>query len=153
MEVKIQTNEKNPESCPIKTPYSSPHTSQQSKLSIAFSGPQSLLITLERDLVAMGLGYTEEIVSKVAAARIFEAGAVDMHNLAPKILPDMVAGCKILQGDGGAGTIKQIDFTEGADFCFVNFLLIKCEKNICTTVFPRKASFESELFKLRFLSL
>jgi len=92
----------------------------------------------------MGLGYTEEIVTKVAPARIFQAGAVDMHNLAPKILPDMVAGCKILEGDGGAGTIKQIDFTEGSQlawftfivsmqarplsrlyFCFVNCLLIK----------------------------
>lgn len=63
----------------------------------------------------MALGYTEEIVTKVAPARIFEAGAIDMHNLAPKILPDIVAGAKILEGDGGVGSIKQIDFTEGSE--------------------------------------
>lgn len=61
----------------------------------------------------MGLGYTDEIATKVSAARIFEAGAVDMHNFVPKILPDLIAGVKILQGDGGAGSIKQVDFTEG----------------------------------------
>ena len=61
----------------------------------------------------MGFGNTEEIVTKVAAVRLFEAGPIDMHNLAPKILPDTVASAKILKGDGGAGTIKQLEFTEG----------------------------------------
>ena len=81
----------------------------------------------------MGLGYTEEIVTKVAPARIFEAGAIDMHNLAPKILPDMVAGCKILEGDGGAGTIKQIDFTEGIEFVFVHNL--NKSKTLCLCLY------------------
>lgn len=60
----------------------------------------------------MVLGYTEEIITKVAPARLLKADS-DIHNLGPLILPDMVAGSKILEGDGGAGTIKQIDFTEG----------------------------------------
>ena len=48
----------------------------------------------------------EDIVTKVAAARLFEAGPVDMHNIAPKILPETVALGKILEGDGDASTIK-----------------------------------------------
>ncbi|ONK78705.1 uncharacterized protein A4U43_C02F21580 [Asparagus officinalis] len=60
----------------------------------------------------MGLGYTEELATKVAPARMFEAVAVDMHNLGQKIMPEMIAGAKIVEGDGGVGTIKQMSFTE-----------------------------------------
>lgn len=57
--------------------------------------------------------FTDELSSPVAPARIFKASIVDSHNLIPKLLPHAVKSIELLQGDGGAGSIKQINFAEG----------------------------------------
>lgn len=57
--------------------------------------------------------FTDELTSPVAPSRIFKASIVDSHNLIPKLLPHAVKSIELLKGDGGAGSIKQINFTEG----------------------------------------
>ncbi|KAI3826246.1 hypothetical protein L1987_00291 [Smallanthus sonchifolius] len=42
-----------------------------------------------------------------------EASIVDSHNLMPKILPDAIKSIEIIKGDGGVGSIKQINFARG----------------------------------------
>ncbi|XP_074369306.1 major strawberry allergen Fra a 1.08-like [Apium graveolens] len=58
--------------------------------------------------------FTDELTSAVAPARIFKASIVDSHNLIPKLLPHAVKSIELLKGDGGAGSIKQINFAEGS---------------------------------------
>ncbi|XP_043694082.1 major allergen Pru ar 1-like [Telopea speciosissima] len=53
----------------------------------------------------------------IPPARIFKAAILDAHNLLPKILPDKIKSIEI-HGDGGAGSIKQIDQLDGP-FAFI----------------------------------
>ena len=59
-----------------------------------------------------GTAITEE-VSQVEARRLWNAMTKDGHNLLPKVLPEIFASVTLLQGDGGVGTIKQLNFTRG----------------------------------------
>lgn len=57
--------------------------------------------------------YTDEQTSQVAPSRIFKASIVDSHNLIPKLIPQAIKSIEIIQGNGGTGSIKQINFPEG----------------------------------------
>jgi hypothetical protein len=57
--------------------------------------------------------FTHEYSSSVAPSRMFTALIVDSRNLLPKLLPQFVKDVNIIQGDGGAGTIEQVNFNEG----------------------------------------
>ncbi|KAK9136780.1 hypothetical protein Sjap_007374 [Stephania japonica] len=64
-------------------------------------------------------GFNAEFESPVSASRMFKAGIVDAHNLAPKLIPEVVTGTTILEGDGGVGSVKRTDFTELIPFSYV----------------------------------
>ncbi|KAJ0511372.1 putative Bet v I/Major latex protein [Helianthus annuus] len=57
------------------------------------------------------LTYTDEHTSPVPPARIFKASILDSHTLMPKLLPDAIKSIEFIKGDGGAGSIKQINFS------------------------------------------
>nr|GEU57301.1 major allergen Pru ar 1-like [Tanacetum cinerariifolium] len=57
--------------------------------------------------------YTDEYTSSVQPARIFKASIVDSHNLMSNILPDAIKSIEFIKGDGGAGSIKHINFAGG----------------------------------------
>ncbi|XP_057430823.1 major allergen Pru ar 1-like [Lotus japonicus] len=57
---------------------------------------------------------TDEYQSPVSPARLFKALAIDAHNLIPKLLPQAVKSIEFIQGDGGAGSIFQVNFIEGS---------------------------------------
>ncbi|XP_076949949.1 major allergen Pru ar 1-like [Bidens hawaiensis] len=59
------------------------------------------------------LTYTDEHTSPAGPARIFKASILDSHNLMPKLLPDAINSIDLIKGDGGAGSIKQINFSRG----------------------------------------
>ncbi|KAF5783871.1 putative Bet v I/Major latex protein [Helianthus annuus] len=59
------------------------------------------------------LTYTDEHTSPVPPARIFKASILDSHTLMPKLLPDAIKSIEFIKGDGGAGSIKQINFSRG----------------------------------------
>ncbi|KAJ0816250.1 putative Bet v I/Major latex protein [Helianthus annuus] len=59
------------------------------------------------------LTYTDEYTSPVLPARIFKASIVDSYNLMPKLLPDAIKSIELIKGDGGAGSIKQINYAGG----------------------------------------
>eukprot|EP00253_Pinus_taeda_P006649 PITA_06649 len=54
---------------------------------------------------------TSEDLSEVEARRLWNTLVTDSHNLLPKIFPDFFSSITFLQGDGGVGTIKQLNFT------------------------------------------
>ncbi|KAK6161459.1 hypothetical protein DH2020_004840 [Rehmannia glutinosa] len=57
--------------------------------------------------------FTDEHSSPIPPSRIFKASIVDSHNLIPKLMPQAIKSIEIIHGDGGAGSIKQINFAEG----------------------------------------
>ncbi|KAL1320853.1 hypothetical protein HN51_065562 [Arachis hypogaea] len=61
--------------------------------------------------------YTDndEYTSPISPTRLFKALVVDSHNLIPKLLPQAVAGIQLIHGDGGTGSIRQINFLEGGE--------------------------------------
>ena len=57
--------------------------------------------------------FTDEYTSSVAPSRLFRASIIDSHNLIPKLLPQVIKSIELVQGDGGAGSIKQVNFIDG----------------------------------------
>ncbi|KAI3459574.1 hypothetical protein Pfo_016237 [Paulownia fortunei] len=63
--------------------------------------------------------YTQEIKLRVPAKRMFKAMVTESYTILPKIIPNAVKSIEILQGDGGAGTIRQTNFPDGAPYPYV----------------------------------
>ena len=61
--------------------------------------------------------WTHEIESSVAAPRLFRAGVMDWHTLAPKLAPHIVASAHPIEGEGGIGSVRQFNFTSGTYIC------------------------------------
>ncbi|XP_075653906.1 major allergen Pru ar 1-like [Castanea sativa] len=57
--------------------------------------------------------YTDEYTSSIHPSRLFKVMVIDAPNLIPKIFPQVVKSIEIIQGDGGVGSIRQINFAEG----------------------------------------
>ncbi|XP_057863810.1 major strawberry allergen Fra a 1-3 [Cryptomeria japonica] len=63
--------------------------------------------------------FSIEIESPVEAKRLWKA-TLDSHNLLPKQAPGLISGITLVQGDGGVGTIRQVNFTAAnKDFSYV----------------------------------
>ncbi|KAK0606967.1 hypothetical protein LWI29_007065 [Acer saccharum] len=60
--------------------------------------------------------FTEERSSPVPAGKLFKALVLDSDNLLPKIMPQAFKSVETIEGDGGPGTIKKMNFTEGTEF-------------------------------------
>lgn len=65
-------------------------------------------------LIAMGATtITQELTCPIAPARMFKALIVESNTLIPKLLPQFIKSVELVQGNGGAGSIEQVNFTEG----------------------------------------
>nr|GMD65621.1 pathogenesis-related protein STH-2-like [Ipomoea batatas] len=63
--------------------------------------------------------FTHEVTSSVAAPRMFKALYVDSDSLLPKVMPQVIKSIEIVHGDGGAGTIKKMNYLEGDTLKYV----------------------------------
>jgi hypothetical protein len=62
---------------------------------------------------------TNECVCEVEAKRLWKAIVKDGHNLFPKVFPEAFSSITFVEGDGGVGTIKQVNFTpDNQDFSY-----------------------------------
>lgn len=62
----------------------------------------------------MGLtSFTQEMSCPIAPTRMFKALIEDSNKLIPKLLPQFIASVDVIEGNGGPGTIEQVNFTEG----------------------------------------
>ncbi|KAK9019993.1 hypothetical protein V6N11_054491 [Hibiscus sabdariffa] len=62
--------------------------------------------------------YSDEYTSTIPPARLFKALIVDSHNLIPKLMPLSIKSIEIT-GDGGASSIRQINFAEGSQVKYI----------------------------------
>ncbi|XP_030528175.1 major allergen Pru av 1-like [Rhodamnia argentea] len=60
--------------------------------------------------------YDSEITSSIPPAKMFKAAVLDADNIIPKVLPQAIRSIEVLEGDGGPGTIKLINFGEGSQY-------------------------------------
>ncbi|KAL5849370.1 hypothetical protein ACOSQ4_007383 [Xanthoceras sorbifolium] len=65
------------------------------------------------------LTFTEEFTSPVPAGKLFNALVLDSDNLLPMIMPQAFKSVETIEGDGGPGTIKKINFSEGSEFKYL----------------------------------
>ncbi|THU57862.1 hypothetical protein C4D60_Mb03t08050 [Musa balbisiana] len=63
--------------------------------------------------------WTLEIEFSVHASRIFKAAVLDWHSLAPKVVPEFVVSGVVLEGEGGAGSVRQLNFSPAIPFGYV----------------------------------
>lgn len=69
--------------------------------------------------------FTDEHSSPIARSRIFKASIIDSHNLIPKLLPQAIKSIDIIEGDGGTGSIKQINFAQGQNaLSHINIIIV-----------------------------
>ncbi|XP_008790865.1 pathogenesis-related protein 1-like [Phoenix dactylifera] len=81
--------------------------------------------------------WSHEIKSPVPAARLFKAAVLDWHNLAPKLVPDIIVSAAGIEGDGGVGSVRQFQFSSAMPFSyvkerldFVDFDRFECKQSL-----------------------
>ncbi|KAL3722101.1 hypothetical protein ACJRO7_034456 [Eucalyptus globulus] len=77
--------------------------------------------------------YTQEFITPIAPSRMFKALIIDSHNLMPKIVPQGIKSIEFIEGDGGAGSIKQTNFAEGGHLKYLKHRIdaIDIENLVC----------------------
>lgn len=60
--------------------------------------------------------FEKEVSAAVAPSRMFKAFFLEAHNFLPKLVPQAIKSVEILQGDGGAGSIKITNFADGMSY-------------------------------------
>ncbi|KAI3414374.1 Bet_v_1 domain-containing protein [Psidium guajava] len=58
--------------------------------------------------------FAQELESPVAPDRLFRALLLDAHTLFPMLMPQYIQSIDLIQGDGGAGSVKQTNFSQGS---------------------------------------
>ncbi|XP_073132572.1 major strawberry allergen Fra a 1-2-like [Henckelia pumila] len=84
-----------------------------------------------------------ELKAKVSPKRMFEAIVIHGPKLLPKIAPRAIKSIDILQGHGGVGSIRQINFPNGAPFPYIREKVDVVDTE--NLVFKARA-FESRMF-------
>ncbi|XP_027164836.1 major allergen Pru ar 1-like [Coffea eugenioides] len=65
--------------------------------------------------------FSHEYTYTIPPARLFKASVLDSHNLFPKLLPQAFKSIEILRGNGGSGSIKQINLGDGKTLSFLKY--------------------------------
>ncbi|EXB95730.1 Major allergen Pru ar 1 [Morus notabilis] len=63
--------------------------------------------------------FMQEFSSPVPPHILFKAVILDIHNLVHKVMPQAIESIDIVQGNGGPGTIKQINFAKGTRYKYM----------------------------------
>ncbi|KAI3459448.1 hypothetical protein Pfo_016111 [Paulownia fortunei] len=65
--------------------------------------------------------FSDEHTSPIPPERIFKASILDSHNLIPKLMPQAIKSIEFIRGNGGDGSIKQINFAQGGNFSSLKY--------------------------------
>ncbi|KAJ0093714.1 hypothetical protein Patl1_24957 [Pistacia atlantica] len=65
------------------------------------------------------LHLNSETTTAVAPSRMFKAFILDSPNLLPKLVPQSFKNIELIEGDGGVGSIKLINFPDGNYYKYV----------------------------------
>ncbi|KAK4857082.1 hypothetical protein QYF36_024319 [Acer negundo] len=76
---------------------------------------------------------SQSFVTQVTPARMFKALILDSHNICAKLMFSSIKSIELIEGDGGVGTIKDINFFEGSSVKYMKqrIDMIDKEKFIC----------------------
>jgi len=58
---------------------------------------------------------TQELTCPIAPAHMFKALIVGLNSLIPKLLPQFIKSVELVQGNGGAESIEQVNIAEGTN--------------------------------------
>nr|QLB38125.1 pathogenesis-related protein 10 [Anacardium occidentale] len=72
--------------------------------------------------------FTEEFSSPVPARRLFKAFVLDFDNLLPKLMPQVFKNIETIEGDGGPGTIKKLNISEGGEVKYLKHRIDALDK-------------------------
>ncbi|KAK3444462.1 hypothetical protein EUGRSUZ_A00175 [Eucalyptus grandis] len=71
---------------------------------------------------------TQELTCPIAPAHMFKALIVGLNSLIPKLLPQFIKSVELVQGDGGAGSIEQVNIAEASHFKNVKHRIDELDK-------------------------
>ncbi|CAI9776783.1 unnamed protein product [Fraxinus pennsylvanica] len=71
---------------------------------------------------------SQSFKTKVTPDRMFKALILDSHNLCPQLMFSSIKSIEYLQGNGDAGSIKQLNFTEASPFRYVKHIIDDLDK-------------------------
>ncbi|KAL8484915.1 hypothetical protein ACS0TY_027279 [Phlomoides rotata] len=71
---------------------------------------------------------TQEFTSPIARDRVFKAVVLESNILLPKLLPQFFKSIDLLKGDGGVGSVEQVNFTESSQFKYMKNRLDELDK-------------------------
>ncbi|OWM71180.1 hypothetical protein CDL15_Pgr011307 [Punica granatum] len=63
--------------------------------------------------------FTQEFPCPISPALMFRALIVESSALIPRLLPQLIKSVELVEGDGGAGSIEQVNFTEASHFKYL----------------------------------
>ncbi|XP_059632441.1 major allergen Pru ar 1-like [Cornus florida] len=92
--------------------------------------------------------FTDKYTSTIPPARLFKASILDSHNLIPKIMPQAIKSIEISQGNGGAGSIKQINFAQGSTMNYLKYRIDELNEETLTynyTLIEGDASMDKQI--------
>ncbi|GMP76444.1 hypothetical protein CsSME_00033115 [Camellia sinensis var. sinensis] len=72
--------------------------------------------------------FSQEFTCPVAPARMFKALILESNNLIPKLLPQFIESVEVIEGDGGPGSIEQVNFTQDSNFNYVKHRIDELDK-------------------------
>ncbi|OVA07462.1 Bet v I domain [Macleaya cordata] len=75
------------------------------------------------------ISFDDEFSSAVAPHRLFHALFEDAHNLMPKIMPHGVKSVDFVSGEGGPGSVQQVNFPDGGPVKYVKNRLDSKDKD------------------------
>ncbi|KAK7329497.1 hypothetical protein VNO77_23667 [Canavalia gladiata] len=73
--------------------------------------------------------FSHDYSSPVAPSRLYKALITDSRTLLPKLLPQFIKEVNVIQGDGGAGSIEQVNFAEAAPFKYLKHRIDEVDSN------------------------
>ncbi|XP_020271928.1 pathogenesis-related protein 1-like [Asparagus officinalis] len=100
--------------------------------------------------------WSREVECLVSAGRLFKAAILDWHNLGPEIAPGVIVRANLVSGDGGVGSIRELNFTSSLPYRYLKERLdfIDHDKFECTSTLveggPLGTKFESASTHFKF---
>lgn len=95
---------------------------------------------------------SQSFKTKVTPARMFRALILDSHNLCPKLMFSSIKSIDLVEGNGEAGSIKQMNFTEGKTklIASVLFLLLENQFGLMVFLFSENCFWKQKQSSLQF---
>ncbi|CAI8590161.1 unnamed protein product [Vicia faba] len=103
--------------------------------------------------------FTNDYSSPIAPSRMFKALITDSSNLLPKLLPQFIKDVNLIQGNGEAGSIEQVNFYDASPFKYLKNRIDKIDSDNLECNYtmieggPLGDKFESIAYEVKFKAI